>query len=59
MFEKNKDISTEMKRLKKILKVIPADRKPIADNLYNELLFMQRTLNNLKKEVDENGTTTA
>lgn len=58
MFEKNKDISTEMKRLKKILKVIPADRKPIADNLYNELLFIQRTLNNLKKEVDENGTTT-
>lgn len=58
MFEKNKDISTEMKRLKKILKVIPADRKPIADNLYNELIFIQRTLNNLKREVDENGTTT-
>ena len=47
MFEKNKDISKEMKRLKKILKVIPADRKPIADNLYNELIFIQRTLNNL------------
>ena len=58
MFEKNKDISKEMKRLKKILKVIPADRKPIADNLYNELIFIQRTLNNLKREVDENGTTT-
>lgn len=58
MFEKNKDISKEMKRLKRILKVIPADRKPIADNLYNELLFMQKTLDNLKREVEENGTTT-
>ena len=58
MFEKNKDISTEMKRLKKILKVIPSDRKPVADNIYNELLFIQRTLDKLKKDVDENRTTT-
>lgn len=58
MFEKNKDISTEMKRLKKVLKLIPKDRQPIANNIYNELLFIQRTLDNLKKEVDENGTTT-
>lgn len=58
MFEKNKDISKEMKRLKKILKVIPADRKPIADNIYNELIFIQNTLDKLKKEVEENGTTT-
>lgn len=58
MIETNKDISKEMKELKKILNVIPADRKPIADNLYNELLFIQRTLNNLKREIEENGTTT-
>ncbi len=58
MFEKNKDISKEMKQLKRILKVIPKDRQPIANNIYNELLFIQRTLDNLKNEVEENGTTT-
>lgn len=58
MFEKNKDISQEMKRLKKILKLIPKDRQPIANNIYNELLFLQRTLDKLKQEIDENGTTT-
>ncbi|ACD22059.1 hypothetical protein FDE76_12375 [Clostridium botulinum] len=58
MFEKNKDISTEMKQLKRILKSIPKDRQPIAQNIYNELLFIQRTLDKLKKDVDEEGTTT-
>lgn len=58
MFEKNKDISKEMKRLKKVLKLIPKDREPIATNIYNELIFMQKTLDNLKREVEENGATT-
>lgn len=58
MFEKNKDISKEMKQLKRILKVIPKDRQPIAQNIYNELLFIQNTLDKLKSEVEENGTTT-
>lgn len=58
MFEKNKDISKEMKQLNKILKLIPKDRQPIAKNIYNELLFIQRTLNKLKEEVEEQGTTT-
>lgn len=58
MFEKNKDIPREMKQLKKILKIIPKDRQPIAQNIYNELLFIQRTLEKAKKEVDEQGVTT-
>lgn len=58
MFEKNTDISKEMKQLKKILKVIPKDRQPIAQNIYNELLFIQNTLDKLKGEVEEQGTTT-
>ena len=33
-------------------------RQPIANNIYNELLFLQRTLDKLKQEIDENGTTT-
>ena len=58
MFEKNKDISKEMKQLKKVLKLIPKDRLPIAQNIYNELLFIQRTLDKLKEEVETQGTTT-
>ena len=58
MFEKSKDISKEMKQLKKVLKLIPKDRLPIAQNIYNELLFIQRTLDKLKEEVETQGTTT-
>lgn len=47
--------SKEMKKLEKILKEIPEDRKPIADSLFKELVFMQNTLETLKKQVDEDG----
>lgn len=52
-----KDInkSKEMKKLEKILKDIPGDRKPIADSLFNELVFMQNTLITLKARVDKDG----
>lgn len=58
MFEKNEEISKEMKQVKKVLKLIPKDRLPIAQNIYNELLFIQRTLDKLKEEVETQGTTT-
>lgn len=58
MFEKNRDIPKEMKQLKKVIKLIPKDRQAIANNIYNELLFIQRTLDKAKQEVDENGVTT-
>ncbi|GAA0121737.1 hypothetical protein UT300018_10530 [Clostridium faecium] len=55
--KKNIDISKDMKALKKILKDIPKDRQPIAQSLYNELLFMQNTLIKLKEQVEEEGPT--
>ncbi|WP_333861924.1 hypothetical protein [Clostridium sp.] len=55
---KNTEISIELKKLKRILKEIPKDRQPIAQSLYNELVFMQQTLIKLKSQVEEEGTTT-
>lgn len=49
------NISKDMKQLKELLKQIPKDRQPIAESIYNELSFMQKTLNSLKKQVEEDG----
>lgn len=49
------DLSAEMKKLKSILKKIPKDRQPIAQSLYNELVFMQKTLETLKTQIEEDG----
>lgn len=49
--------SSEMRKLKTILKQIPKDRLPIAHSLYNELVFMQNTLETLKGQVEEEGPT--
>lgn len=48
-----KKISTE---LKDILEKIPADKQAIAGRLADELIFMQATLADLKKQIKENGT---
>lgn len=48
-------ISSDMKKLKTILKQIPEDRQPIGNSLYNEIVFMEKTLNTLKNQVDEEG----
>ncbi|CCW05908.1 MULTISPECIES: hypothetical protein [Bacillus] len=50
-------ISSDMKKLKTILKQIPNDRLPIAHSIYNELVFMQNTLDTLKNQVGEEGPT--
>lgn len=47
--------SAEMKKLEKLLKDIPEDRKPIADSLFKEVVFMQNTLKELKAQVDKDG----
>lgn len=52
------DLSKDMKGLKRILKDIPKDRQPIAQSLYNEISFMQKTLIKLKDQVDAEGVTT-
>ena len=51
------DISKDMKKLKAILKQIPKDRQAIAQSLYNELVFMQKTLEILKQQIEEEGPT--
>lgn len=48
-----KRISTELKEL---LEKIPEDRKAIAARLVDELVFMQKTLADLKRQIDDNGT---
>ncbi|RXM73642.1 hypothetical protein DP144_13910 [Clostridium tetani] len=54
---KNTEISKELKKLKKIIKNIPKDRQPIAQSLFEELVFMQKTLVELKKQIEEEGAT--
>lgn len=48
-------ISADMRKVKVLLKEIPKERQPIAQGLYNELVFMQNTLNSLKEQVEEEG----
>lgn len=48
-----KRTSTE---LKEILEKIPEDKKTIAGRLADELVFMQATLSDLKKQIKEHGT---
>ncbi|MFB4472718.1 hypothetical protein ACDI16_07195 [Oceanobacillus caeni] len=53
--KKKPTISTDMRKLKKLLKDIPEDRQPIGQGLYNELVFMQNTMTKLKQQVEEEG----
>ncbi|PKG22735.1 hypothetical protein [Niallia nealsonii] len=55
--KKNITVSSDMKKLKTLLRQIPKDRLPIAQSLYNELVFMQNTLDTLKAQVDKDGPT--
>ncbi|MBD7939453.1 hypothetical protein H9655_20640 [Cytobacillus sp. Sa5YUA1] len=48
-------ISTDMRKVKKLLKEVPEDRQPIATGIYNELVFMQNTLATLKAQVEDEG----
>lgn len=50
-------ISKDMKKVKTLLRDIPKDRQPIAQSLYNELVFIQNTLDTLKVQVEEDGPT--
>lgn len=48
-----KRITTE---LKEVLQKIPEDKQTIAARLVDELVFMQKTLAALRRQIDENGT---
>ena len=47
--------SIEMKKVRKLLDNIPEDRKPIAESLYSELVFMKSTMEKLKLQVERDG----
>ena len=47
--------AADLRKLKKMLKLIPAERKPIGEKLIEEILFMSVTLTALKKTVEEKG----
>lgn len=53
--KKDIDISKEMKKVKVMLKLIPKERQAIANTLFDELVFMQNTLTELKAQVDKDG----
>lgn len=50
-----RELSKEMKRLKRILKTIPEDRRAIGESLFEELAFMEKTMDSLKAQVNEEG----
>jgi hypothetical protein len=56
--EKNKDwrISQEFSQLKKLLKDIPKDKFKAAEGLMQRAAFMRINLEELEKDINENGT---
>ena len=55
--EKTSNILKNLNGLRKLIKTIPKDRQAIAESLYNELVFMQKTLLKLKEQVEGEGPT--
>lgn len=53
--DEHRDFSADMRKLKTIIKQIPADRRVIAENLAREIEFMAATLKELRQNVQENG----
>ena len=53
---KLKEFSTDLKQFEEILKIIPDERKQIAQNLIKEICFMMKTLEELRKTIEETGT---
>lgn len=54
--ERDKETLRDMRKLKKLLKLIPEERKAIGENLLKEIAFMTSTLAELKRTVEEKGT---
>ncbi len=53
----DKQRSKELRDLKKILKLVPQDRKSIAEKLIQRITFMAGVLDDLQEHIQENGTT--
>jgi hypothetical protein len=52
---KDMTICKDIKQLRKLIKIVPDDRKQIAEKLIKELAFIDKTLEDLKDAVEENG----
>ena len=52
---KIKEFSKDLKQFEEILKTIPEERKHIAQNLIIEISFITKTLENLRKTIEETG----
>lgn len=53
--QQEKQLLTDMRKLKRMLRCVPKDRKPIGEKLVEEIAFMSRTLMSLREEITENG----
>lgn len=54
--KKIKEVCTDIKQFELILQLISEDRKEIARNLISEIIFISKTLEELKQVVKEHGT---
>lgn len=55
-YTKEELISKEVRKLKKLFKVLDEDRKSLAEKLIQKAAFMEVALNELQKKVAEEGT---
>lgn len=46
----------DLRKLRKILKLVPADRKDIAEKLIQRITFMAGVLDDLQEQIQQNGT---
>lgn len=53
--KKKTTVSANMQRVEKVLEEIPEERQAMAQSLYDELSFMQATMDQLKQQVKEHG----
>ena len=51
----NTEKSKKIRKLKRLLKLVPEDRRTVAEKLVTELVFMETTLDGLRCHIEENG----
>lgn len=55
--DKDKQISKNLRQLKKLVALVPENKQAIAEKLAGEIAFMAATLEELKKTINEKGAT--
>lgn len=53
---KIKEFGTDLKQFEELLKIIPDERKTIAQKLVTEICFITKTLEDLRKTIEATGT---